>query len=189
MEIIHLAYLIEVAIILNFALRELNIKDLISVRRDTEEKIKLMTNSDTVDESHTKNCTKRIQALIYATPPHVENGAKVDVWSNSVLRWIYGWIIDKKALVLSAISIIINIIILYIIVISHSTQWFYHFLALITLTIVHPLILIFSSNKIKSFLLGDNGDNGKILELLNHLSKSIKEQAKVNNTTLKFKDK
>lgn len=187
MEIIHLAYLIEVAIILNFALRELNIKDLINVRIETEEDIKSETKSDTIDEVYIQNCIRRLKALIYATPPYKEDGVKINVWGSNILRLIYGWIIGKKASIFSAVSIVLNIILLYVIVVFHSTQYFYYFLALITLTIIHPLILIFLSNKIKSYLLGKDSNDGKIDELFNHLSKSIKE--KQASKKLNFKDK
>lgn len=176
MEIIHLAYLIEVAIILNFALRELNIKDLINVRIETEKRIKSATKSDTIDEVHIKNYIRRLKALIYATPPYKEDGVKINVWDSYWLRVCYWWITTKNASRVSAVSIVINILILYVIVVFHSTQYFYYFLALITLTIIHPLILIFLSNKIKSYLLGEDGGDGKINKLFNHLSKSIKEQ-------------
>lgn len=186
MEIIHLAYLIEVAIILNFALRELNIKDLINVRTKIEEKIKTETKSDIIDEVYIKNCIRRLNALIYATPAYKEDGVTINVWDSTILRLIYGWIIGKKSLIFSAASIVLNIILLYVIVVFHSTQYFYHFLALITVTITHPLILIFSSNKIKSYLLGKDSNDGKINELFNHLSKSVKE--KKENKKLNFKD-
>lgn len=189
MEIIHLAYLIEVAIILNFALRELNIKDLINVRIKTEKRIKSETKSDTIDEVYIQNCIRRLKALIYADPPYKEDGVKINVWDSNILRLIYGWVIGKKALIFSAVSIVLNIILLYVIVVLHFTQYFYYFLALITLTIIHPLILIFLSNKIKSYLLGKDSNDGKINELFNHLSKSVKESKQVKNLTLRVNKK
>lgn len=185
MESIHLAYLIEIAIILNFALRELNIKDLINIRIGTEKRIKEITKSDEIIQNYVKNCSVRLRILIYGGSSYLEDGVKVDVWNNNYLRWCYIWITTKKASIFSAVSIIINIIVLYIIVIFHCDEWFYYFLSLITITIIHPLVLVLSSNKIRDFLLSENGSVGKIQELINNLTKSVKESEK-EDANIKF---
>ena len=189
MESIHLAYLIEVAIILNFALRELNIKDLTSIRTKTENQIKSINKSDSITGNYVKNCSKRLQALIYGESSYTEDGSKVKVWDSNYLRICYKWVTTKKALIFSAISIITNIIVLYVIVVFHAEEWFYWFLLLITITIMHPLILLFSSNKIKDFLLGRDGEDGKIKKLTVNLEKSVKEkeESEENEERTKYK--
>lgn len=182
---IHLAYLIEIAVVLNFALRELNIKDLISIKIDTENKIKNINQSDSVTGNPVKNSSNRLQALIYAKPPYEEDGSTVHVWSNCYLRVCYKWATTKKASIASAISIVVNVVVLYIIVIFHANSYFYLFVFLITLTIIHPLVLLFSSNMIKKFLLGGDGEYGKIKELTDNLEKSAKE-SQVSEPNINF---
>ncbi len=178
----HLVYLIEVAIILNFALRELNIKDLInSTRAAQNEANKIIKLNNSV---YCKDRYDKLMTLIQGKRSFKDSdGSPVTVWDNGILCCLYFWIISGIANKISAFSIVLNIAILFWITFNHdNADWvFYIFSAIIGLTIFHALVLIFSTNSIASYLLGKDNQDGKVAQSYKDLERCVKENTKIED--------
>lgn len=182
MNTFHLVYLIEVAIILNFALRELNLKDLNNLingaKNDAEDSIRLS------NDVYCKDRYNKLVALIQGKRKCKDSDSSIIiVWNSRFLCNLYNWVRSGYAYHISGFSIILNIVILFYITISNNnTVWvFYTFLALITATIIHSLFLIFFTDNIKKYLAGKGEEDGEVVKLFKDLKKCI-EYKKIKDT-------